>query len=110
MLGVIYTHSFQQFQTGHLLLAFLNPESQAGEALQAGATQSPFYQKAKFLFPQEVLQLLTQAGFNWVKANHCLKGNAAEPGFLQVQTGLGPGLFTAVLATKFPDPPRTAIG
>lgn len=90
---------------GHVLVAFLNPDSPAGQALQAEAGQNPFYRHAQLRHPHEVVQFLRAAGFTLVQSAHCLRGDAAEPEFLQVHSGLGPGLFTALLATKIP-PPR----
>lgn len=86
---------------GELLVGFVDRESEMGRNYQANKEKSRFYKEATFYSTQELLDLLTRAGFGSL---HCKQSLIPGLETDTVRDGFGDGAFVVIKAQKHPAP------
>jgi SAM-dependent methyltransferase len=84
-------------EDGHLLLGFIDKDSELGKTYQAKRSRSRFYKDAVFISTTEVLNIMEKTGFEAEKIRQALlPGNPPD----LIQSGFGDGSFVAVRGKK----------
>jgi SAM-dependent methyltransferase len=86
---------------GHLLIGFLDRDTEMGRAYDERKSESPFYKHADFRSATELLGDLRHAGFDdltWMQTLFDRPSDMREPS--PVRPGYGTGLFVVVRARK----------
>ena len=86
---------------GHILIGFLDRETELGKLYEEHKSESPFYKVADFRSSQELFADLRRAGFDDLR---CVQAIFERPDDMQelspADSGYGKGLFIVVRATK----------
>jgi len=86
---------------GHLVIGFIDRNSPVGRIYEQHKEESAFYQIARFYTPEEVMYLLTEAGFKDFSFSQTIFLSPSEITRLEpVQPGYGTGAFVVVKARK----------
>jgi SAM-dependent methyltransferase len=87
---------------GHIVVGFLDRETELGRTYEARKTENVFYRQARFRSSAEVIAALTRAGFGDLNAVQTIFDPPDESRQVTppVRTGYGEGLFVAVCGQK----------
>lgn len=85
---------------GHILLGYIDKESDLGEQYQADKDENPFYRNATFVSTDELRSSLESAGFESLTFRQTIfERPSAASSVDPVEEGYGRGLFVALKAT-----------
>jgi len=87
---------------GHIVVGFLDRETELGRKYEARKSDSEFYSQARFYSSAEVMDALERAGFGELASVQTVFSSAAnsEEGPPTVESGHGAGLFAVVRGCK----------
>ncbi len=87
---------------GHLIIGFINRNSELGRLYEQRKEASPFYRDARFYSVEEVTAWVKAAGFNAIQLGQTLFGRPSEFSTrgLEVREGSGNGAFVVLSAQK----------
>ncbi|RKY63754.1 MAG: SAM-dependent methyltransferase [Candidatus Latescibacterota bacterium] len=82
---------------GHIIVGFIDRESELGRRYIAKRDESKFYKEATFFSAQEVLQFLKQTGFRDITIRQTLISGLSQQAILH---GFGKGAFVVIRGAK----------
>ena len=87
---------------GHLVIGFINRDSELGRLYEARKETSAFYRDARFFSVEEVADRVQKAGFHSLRFRETLWGDSGQlaSGKLEVRDGYGKGAFVVLRAIK----------
>ena len=87
---------------GHIVVGFLDRETELGRRYEARKSDSEFYSQARFYSSAEVLDALERAGFGELASAQTVFNSAtdSQEGPPRVESGHGAGLFVVVRGCK----------
>lgn len=97
---------------GHLLIGFINRNSELGRFYQSRKEASAFYREARFYSVEEVAHWVEETGFHSLRLCQTLLGGAGELATrgLDVRDGHRNGAFVVLSARKSPHPTLSPQG
>ncbi len=93
-------------KNGHLVLSFIDRDTDLGRLYQGKKKTNKFYQHATFYSTEEILHSLRAAGFTIGDITQCLFPEGDTLDTKRIETGYGTGGFVVVRAGKY----KEAIG
>jgi ubiquinone/menaquinone biosynthesis C-methylase UbiE/predicted Fe-Mo cluster-binding NifX family protein len=96
--------------TGNLVIAFVDRESPVGQMYLQHKDESLFYKEATFFSSQEIITLLSEAGFRVAATYQTIFGHLEQLQTTETpKTGYGKGSFVVISAKKRNDKIRVAF-
>lgn len=91
---------------GHLIIGFLNRNSELGRVYQSRREAGTFYGEARFYSVEEVARWVAEASFDSLQFCHTLFGDPSDLSAknLEVRDGYGAGAFVVLSAKRAPHP------